>query len=406
MGLCDVCNADVTLDQATVYTADEFRRVVSQGFQPHEATIKVAVAFGSTREQAVAQWKQGLVAQSTTDWALCSACAAKAATWMPKPKGTGIRTKSAEQLTPEMLKPVQPSSARAKAERAAASERIIEIEAESLKEAREQVKSQIPEGLHVLSEKVISDGKPKTVKAIAESTEAAFAKAQSEIPNNADVIGKKELAAPEQRVIIVEAFEEQSARAQVQSQIRDSAIIKALKLTASGKKGFLGLGKAPNQYEADVFQQAVAVITYKTKAKISAKIGEKKYKFRNPRYYSNKPLSELKGIILLAPEGEAEQIAKSKVFIGTIEDTVGTWIDEIKRPITAIGHHKTSELVRRAHAGDQTVLEDIIMTGVNACLKNTKNIFPPAPVQDNYYITRAMSENEVTGSCFLVVLVY
>jgi hypothetical protein len=46
-------------------------------------------------------------------------------------------------------------------------DKTIEIEAETLEEAREQVKSQIPEGLHLLSEQVISDGKPKTVRVVA-----------------------------------------------------------------------------------------------------------------------------------------------------------------------------------------------------------------------------------------------
>ena len=56
-------------------------------------------------------------------------------------------------------------------------ENIIEIEAETLEEAREQVKRQIPEGSCLLTELVISDGKPKTVRAIADATEDAFAKA-------------------------------------------------------------------------------------------------------------------------------------------------------------------------------------------------------------------------------------
>lgn len=142
------------------------------------------------------------------------------------------------------------------------SEKTIEIEADSLKEAREQVKSQIPEGLHLLSEKVISDGKSKTVKANAETTEAAFTKAQVKVPNNANVIKKEELNAPSHRVITIESFDEQSAKSQVKGQIGNTAIIKAIKLVVSGNKGFLGIGKKPNQYKARIFQQAIVKITY------------------------------------------------------------------------------------------------------------------------------------------------
>jgi len=101
----------------------------------------------------------------------------------------------------------------------------IEVEAESLEEAREQVKSQIPDGLYLLSEQVISDGKPRTVEIIAETTEEAFAKAQGKVPVGAEILEKKELSTPQQKGIPV---------------------------------------------------PAVVSVTYRTKAKISAKIGEKK----------------------------------------------------------------------------------------------------------------------------------
>jgi hypothetical protein len=68
------------------------------------------------------------------------------------------------------------------------SEQIFEIEAASLEEAREQVESQIPEGFYLLSEKVILDGKPKTVKAVADTIEAALIKAQGDIPANATIL--------------------------------------------------------------------------------------------------------------------------------------------------------------------------------------------------------------------------
>ena len=154
------------------------------------------------------------------------------------------------------------------------SQQIIEVEAESLEEARKQVKSQIPHGLSILSEKIILDGKPKTAKGVAETMEEAYAKAQNEVPNGADVVEKKELANPERKAVTVEAFDEQSARTQVGNQSGSAAIVKGIKLVTSGSKGFLGIGKKPNQYEVEIFQQAVVEITYKTKTKVSVKIGK------------------------------------------------------------------------------------------------------------------------------------
>lgn len=52
----------------------------------------------------------------------------------------------------------------------------------------------------------------------------------------------------------------------------NATIVKSLKLIVAGKKGFLGIGKTPNKYEAEAFQQAVVEIIYKGKAKVSAKV--------------------------------------------------------------------------------------------------------------------------------------
>lgn len=166
-------------------------------------------------------------------------------------------------------------------------EKTIEIEADSLNRAKQQVRSQIPAGLHLLSEKVISDGKSKTVKAKAETTEEAFTKAQAKVPKDANVIKKEEITAPSHRVITIEAFDEQSARSQLKGQIGKTAIIKFIKLVGLGNKGFLGIGKKPNQYEAEIFQQAVVKIIHKKKAKISATIGKIKRSARIKRSASD-----------------------------------------------------------------------------------------------------------------------
>ena len=122
-------------------------------------------------------------------------------------------------------------------------EKTVEIEAKTLVEAREQVKSQIPEGLHLLSEQVISDGTPKTVRAASDTIEAAFTKAQNQIPSNAVIAKKKEIAPPAQKAMTVEAFNEQTARKQLGSQIGESEIVRDIRLAMAGKRGFLGFGK-------------------------------------------------------------------------------------------------------------------------------------------------------------------
>lgn len=105
MGTCDICGAMASYEEGTVYTADEFREIVSKGFGPHE-NFKIQMnLYGVTNKQALAQWKCDLVGKSTTDWMLCPSCAEKAARYMPMPAGTGPRSeKLAEEITPEPVK--------------------------------------------------------------------------------------------------------------------------------------------------------------------------------------------------------------------------------------------------------------------------------------------------------------
>jgi hypothetical protein len=149
----------------------------------------------------------------------------------------------------------------------------IEVEADTLEEARAQLRSQIPAVCYVLSERVISDGRPQTATAVADTVEAALARAEGEVPPNATVLDKKQVTLPGQKTMRVEAFDEASARALVQSKIGDTETVHSVKLTVPGRKGFLGVGKTAHHYEAVVSQRAVAAIIYTQRARVSAEIG-------------------------------------------------------------------------------------------------------------------------------------
>lgn len=72
----------------------------------------------------------------------------------------------------------------------------------------------------------------------------------------------------------VEAFDAQCASNIVKGQIESTEKVNSIQLDLPGKKGFLGIGKKPSRYLAAVSQQAVVKIAYKSKARISAKIGK------------------------------------------------------------------------------------------------------------------------------------
>ena len=158
------------------------------------------------------------------------------------------------------------------------SEKIIQIEADSLAKAREQAQSQVPERMEILEEKILFVGDSGSVKATADTVATAFDKAENNVPDDAEIVERKEIVVPQHKTIIIEALDEQTARISAESQARtllgDAAIVRNCKLVTEGKKGFLGIGKKSPQYEAELLRQATVEVTYRQKAKISIKIGK------------------------------------------------------------------------------------------------------------------------------------
>jgi hypothetical protein len=167
---------------------------------------------------------------------------------------------------------------------------VLEIESDSLEAARKEAKAKIPEGLHLLSEKILSDGKPKNVKGVAETIKAAFEEARSKLPAGAKVIKEEKLFSPSQNILEVQAFDQETATALVQREINQTQRIEEIRLKAPGKKGLLGIGKRPNIYEAKVLQPAVVKLIIKRRAKIQVEIGERRLK--EPDYVVGRHLAK------------------------------------------------------------------------------------------------------------------
>jgi hypothetical protein len=150
----------------------------------------------------------------------------------------------------------------------------IEVEADSLLEARRQVQSKVPDGFEILSETILSDGKIKRIQHKADTVETAYTEALSTLPPDVEVVEKKELVTPYRKTVVVEAFDEPSASAQVEKDISKTALVAHVTLVAQGKKGFLGVGKKPNRYEFQVYERAVVEIRYRQKARIRVTVHE------------------------------------------------------------------------------------------------------------------------------------
>ena len=152
-------------------------------------------------------------------------------------------------------------------------EQTITIEANSIEEAKELLKTKLPEGFQIVSEEIVSDGNLKVIQVTGDSTESALQKAKLEIPTNAELLEWKEISPSEHKFISVDAEDDLSAQTQTLSKITGRRpAIKRVSLLSQGSKGFLGIGKKLNQYQVEVVYEAIIEVTYQPKAKISTTI--------------------------------------------------------------------------------------------------------------------------------------
>lgn len=145
-----------------------------------------------------------------------------------------------------------------------------------MEDARHQVTSLTHEGLSLLSETVLSDGKPVAVTATADTVEAARTKAQKQLPAGAAILATKVVTNPENMSTVVEAYDEGNANlsavVQTHSQYGNTAVVQSVNLAKAGRRGFMGFAKKPNLYDVKVFRPAAVEVTYKVKAHLAVKM--------------------------------------------------------------------------------------------------------------------------------------
>lgn len=72
---CDLCNTSISFS-ARQFTPSQITRAVRAGLTPAEHIVSMGTSFGATRGAVIADWKSKVMAD-TTNWALCTSCAAK-----------------------------------------------------------------------------------------------------------------------------------------------------------------------------------------------------------------------------------------------------------------------------------------------------------------------------------------
>lgn len=119
----------------------------------------------------------------------------------------------------------------------------IEIEADSLHEARKQVQSQLGDGNTVLHEDIVADGKPQTVEAVADTAADAYTKAEAQMPSGARAEKREVRTEPKRSLQELQGEDEQGARRLVS--LGHAQRLDAFTLKTPGKKGFWGSAKSP-----------------------------------------------------------------------------------------------------------------------------------------------------------------
>jgi hypothetical protein len=218
-------------------------------------------------------------------------------------------------------------------------EKLFEIETESLEEAREKAKKQLPKGITLFSEEIIEYGDPKTIKANADTPEEAFSKAQSSIPIDAVVLEKKVLFSPGTKFITVEVFDENLVEHVAQGRWREyqedrsTYRVKSIKLADKGSKGFLGIGVKPKNYKVEMLRQATVAIIYEPKARIA---------ITKKRYFDE----ELEDAIKMGEIKKVEALLDSGLDVNA---TRGKW----------------TPLLSAAHAGQFEIVKLLVNRGAN-----------------------------------------
>lgn len=133
-------------------------------------------------------------------------------------------------------------------------------------DAREKIKMKTPAGYQIVSTDIIASGE-RTVSGSGETTDLAFFNVLEKIGQKS-VLQRRVIVDSKEETLIVEAYDEKEAIGKNSfSQLGYAGppvVVRNTKLAVKGRRGFLGIGKKPNQYMIDIFRHAVVEITYST----------------------------------------------------------------------------------------------------------------------------------------------
>lgn len=285
-------------------------------------------------------------------------------------------------------------------------QQTIEFEAETLDEARKRLKTRKPKGFVLISERVISDGTPQTVKASADTIEEATIEARNKIPNGAEVLETKELESASKETLIVEAFDEQIARIAARSKGlelfgRVGDIVK-IRMVSAGRKGLLGVGKQPNQYEVEIHQRAEVSLTYKTKAKIRAQFQSKESHLRQSVERLEMQLAAVKKqwerelLIVRQNFTKPGQNADSFAFVSEQKEKIEKELASVRKQLEEMAPESAASLMPMEDGqGISKSVSRVVLIGSKAEMSAPDFSAPLQKIVDTYVLHKKVPANAI-----------
>jgi len=142
------------------------------------------------------------------------------------------------------------------------------IEAESLDAARARIAVEVPADYYVVQEKKDKEAGQHSCRGVGYSVELARSDARRKVPPDHTILELEDLSPSQELTLQINAYDEHGIQSQVRAKVDSSFILRNVALSKAGSKGFLGIGKSPNQYEVKLLRPATAKVTYATKAKL------------------------------------------------------------------------------------------------------------------------------------------
>ncbi|MDH4179044.1 MAG: hypothetical protein OEV33_00925, partial [Armatimonadota bacterium] len=152
---------------------------------------------------------------------------------------------------------------------------MLEVEGTTFEDARSKLQSQVGQDLVIVLEKLIG---VESVIAIGQSEHEAYREAEAQVPKSAQIASRTLLEPPDSRVVLASASNSSTADADIRAKARPGETVRNFRVVDEPKPGFLGIGRKPGNYAADIHSPAKVAVGYVTKPAIHAWIGELRVK--------------------------------------------------------------------------------------------------------------------------------